>query len=288
MPESRITVGNVEIMVLTDSASALPLSQTFPDVPAESWTPYRQRYPGAFVGDDSLSVHFDSHLIRSQGRTILVDTGLGSAATNPGGVDAFGGGADGRLVAELQAAGLRPEDIDIVFLTHLHPDHVGWNVSQGRTNPAPTFPRARYIAHQADWDAFKNPEVSGVFPFSFWEETLGPLERLGVLDLLPGEQAITDEITAIHTPGHTPGSMSLSIVSGGERALLMGDVFHGPTQVHETDWVFSFDMEPEVAIQTRRRMIDRAEAEDAIVAVCHYHAFGRIVRAEGRRYWQGI
>lgn len=280
-------MGNVDITVLHDAESALPLDQTFPNVPTASWPPYQQRYPEAFNGTDNLRVHFECYLIRSQGQTILVDTGLGSNASNPGTVATFGGGNDGRLMAELSGAGLKPEDVDTVFLTHLHPDHVGWNTSGGADN-SPSFPRARYLAHQADVDAFRSPQDEQIFGFPFWEETLGPLEKAGVLDLLTGERTLTSEVTAVATPGHTPGSMSLAIVSGGDRALIMGDVFHNPAQVTETDWVFSFDSDPALAVQTRGRMVERAESENAAMAICHTSGFGKVVRAEGRRYWQAL
>ena len=109
-----------------------------------------------------------------------------------------------------------------------------------------------------------------------------------MLDLLTGESALTSEVTAIPTPGHTPGSMSLVIVSGGERALIMGDVFHNPAQVTETEWALSFDYDTALAIQTRGRMVERAETENATMAICHTSGFGKVVRAEGRRYWQTI
>ena len=80
--------------------------------------------------------------------------------------------------------------------------------------------------------------------------------------------------------------VSLAIVSGGERALIMGDVFHNPAQVTETEWALSFDSDPDLAIQTRGRMVERAETEDAAMAICHTSGFGKVVRSEGRRYWQ--
>ena len=88
------------------------------------------------------------------------------------------------------------------------------------------------------------------------------MESHGVIDFLAGEHALTNEITAIPTPGHTHGSMSLVVVSSGERAI-KGDVFHGPAQVTEPEWVFSFDAEPVVAVQTRTGMLERAESENA-------------------------
>lgn len=122
MAANTITICNVEITAVHDNEGALPLSMTFPNVPAESWSPYRQRYPESFSGTESLRVHFDCYLVRSEGRTILVDTGGGGMATNPGTVRNLIGGIDGRLTSSLQEAGVSLGDVDTVFLTHLHPD----------------------------------------------------------------------------------------------------------------------------------------------------------------------
>jgi hypothetical protein len=70
--------------------------------------------------------------------------------------------------------------------------------------------------------------------------------------------------------------------------LILGDVFHNPAQVTETEWVFSFDADPALAVQTRESMVDRAEAENAAIGICHTAGFGRVMRAEGRRYWQAV
>ena len=290
MPGATITVGNVEITAVHDNEGALPLAMVFPGVDAELWAPYQEKYPECFKGDNNeiFAAHFDCYVILSEGRTILVDTWAGSMATNPGTVTAFAGGVDGRLLLDLQEAGVNKDDIDTVFFTHLHPDHVGWNVNYDGPSPVPAFPNAKYVFHQDDWEAFRPPRDSEVFGITFWEETLAPLEAAGVTEPLSGEQVITSDITAILTPGHTPGSMSLAIDSGGQKALVMGDVFHGPAQVSEPTWAFAFDADPDTAVQSRNRMLDRAEAENAIMAICHSTGFGRIVLQGGRRYWQGL
>ena len=290
MPGNKLTIGNVEILALADNEASLPLSDLFPDVPAEAWAPYQQRYPESFDGTENGHAHFDCYLIRSEGRTVLVDTGIGSNATNPGTVGFFVAGVDGRLMTELQAAGVRPEDVDTIFMTHLHPDHVGWNLTHDGGSPKLTFPNARYVAHQADWDAFNKPEGYGQFPFSFWEETVSPLASMGVLDLLSGEKALTSELTAIPTPGHTPGHMSLAIVSGGQHAIIMGDVAGSPAQITELEWCHIFEMDPAQTAQTRRQLFDRLEEQNSILVTCHYPppGYGGLVRVEGRRYWQAL
>ena len=291
MAEGRLTVGNVEIVGLTDIVVDFPLSlsQMFPDVPPQAWAPYVERFPDSFPTQNTWRGHFGGFLIRSDGRTILVDTGMGSNNTNPGPVAMFTGGVDGRLLEAIREEGVGLEDIDTVFFTHLHPDHVGWNLSSPNGGPkTATFPNARYTVPQADWDTFKDPEMQSHFPFSFWDETLGPLESQGVVDQISGEYALTSEISAIPTPGHTPGSTSLVITSGGEHALLVGDVTVNPAQISEPDWVLSFDMDPTVAIESRKRMIDRSEADDAVLIACHFHTYGRVIRTEGRRYWRGL
>jgi glyoxylase-like metal-dependent hydrolase (beta-lactamase superfamily II) len=113
------------------------------------------------------------------------------------------------------------------------------------------------------------------------------LENLGVLELVSGGQALTGEITAIPTPGHTPGHMSLAIASGGQRALILGDVAIHPAQVSETDWGVIFEMDQALVAQMRRQVFDHIEAEKSTLVACYFPApgFGRLVRLEGRRYW---
>ena len=180
------------------------------------------------------------------------------------------------------------------MFTHLHPDHVGWNLRRdagGHYHPA--FPRARYLAHRADWDTMHRPEVqqalSDIAP-GFTGQALTPLQSLGVLDLTDGGRVLSQEITAIHTPGHTPGSMSLLISSNGERAILTGDAFGHPAQVEHPDWYVVHDMDHRHAEQTRYQLLDRIEAEGLVMSASHFPepGFGRVMRLEGRRFWQAL
>ena len=98
-----------------------------------------------------------------------------------------------------------------------------------------------------------------------------------------GEHSLTRELTAVPTPGHTPGHVSILVTSQGQRALVLGDAAHSPVQIQEPDWVSRADMDPELTRQTRRALLDRLEREEILVAAGHFEApgFGRIVRLEG-------
>ena len=115
MPESRLTVGNVEILSLNDAELALPLADVFPAVPAADWAPYMERYPEGFLDGVNLNTHFECYLVRSEGETILVDTGLGGNVSNPHAVRDFAGGVEGRLMEDESAALVRTASRDIVM-----------------------------------------------------------------------------------------------------------------------------------------------------------------------------
>jgi glyoxylase-like metal-dependent hydrolase (beta-lactamase superfamily II) len=291
MGDGSLTVGNVEISHVFDLIMDFPLTldQLFPTTSSEAWEPYRREYPDLFGPGNTWRWHAGGFLVRSQGQKILVDTGVGPSRM---GLAAWLG-TSGELLERLRAVGVTPEDVGTVMFTHLHPDHVGWNLQEEGGQYRPTFPRARYVAHRADWEMVQLPEVqeamAGIAP-RFVPEALTPLEALGALDLIDGERSLTSEVTAIHTPGHTPGSMSLLIVSGDERALVTGDSIVHPAQVADPDLAFSFDHDGETAQRTRRQLVDRVEAEGLILSACHFPdpGFGRVVRLEGRRYWKAL
>jgi glyoxylase-like metal-dependent hydrolase (beta-lactamase superfamily II) len=140
-----------------------------------------------------------------------------------------------------------------------------------------------------DWEACHQAEVQEArFPNA--PTCVWPLEQLGLIEFMNGEHILTRDLTAIPTPGHTPGHMSIMVTSQGERALILGDVVHNPAQVHETDWVSRADMDPDQTRVTRRTLMERLEQEGITAASGHFPApgFGKVIRLEGRRYWQGF
>jgi glyoxylase-like metal-dependent hydrolase (beta-lactamase superfamily II) len=264
-----IRVGGVEVVALTDvEGTFFRLDQIFPSIPDEQWLPYRVRYSWAFGENLTLRARVGAYLVRTPDEVVLVDTGVGPVAF----------GMRGRLIGELEGAGVLPEDVDTVLLTQLHGDHLGWAISgQGE----PTFENAKYLVQAEEWEAFE-PHV-GRF--------LAPLEKAGALEFLYGEEFFGSELTAIPTPGHSPGHQSLLVDSGGEQAIVAGDVIVHPAQVSEPIWNIVFDVDKEAAAYTREMFLEWIEADGITVAAGHVpgSGFGRVGRGDdGRRYWRPL
>lgn len=162
MSDFKMNVGNVEIVALTDMSFPfpLPLAELWPEVPTEAWDAVPECYPETFSGDRML-IEIGCYLVRSQGHTILIDTGYG-----PGPID-YIGGLRGLLMADLAANKIDPADVVDVQVRHENCVHVGWNTTDDNGKPVPTFPNARYVAHQADLEHFRRPDVqaAGRYPY---------------------------------------------------------------------------------------------------------------------------
>ena len=260
-----ITVGGVGITALTDvEGPFVKLSQVFPGVREDQWAPYLRRFPWAFADASTLYGRVGAYLIQGPGQTLLVDTGIGPGAM----------GMRGRLMEDLEESGVVPEDVETVFFTHLHGDHVGWSLTP---DGGPAFPQARYVVQETEWETAE----------PYLRKAMSSLENLGVLDLIYGEEFLSDELTAIPTPGHSPGHASLLVSSRGEQALVLGDVFAHPAQATERTWNVTFDADKEQAAYTRAQVLDWVAADGITVAAGHVpgSGFGRVVREGERFYW---
>ncbi len=250
----------------------------YPDVPDATWACGCSLPDGA----PQLDLNLGSYLVRSGGQTILVDTGMGPLPLDDSGSEW------GLLMDKLSSQSIDPGEIDIVFMTHLHYDHIGWNTSKRDGQYVPTFPRARYLVSSEDWSFFhKDAETAKELSRP---KAMDPLHRDGVLDTIEGERSLTDEVTAIPTPGHTPGHMSILVSSDGEKGLILGDVAHHPRQVHETGWKNTADVDSDTAGRTRESTMKWLEEEGLTLAAGHFPApgFGKVMRLEGKRYFQAL
>ena len=190
-----------------------------------------------FVTDDGrmrLSMH--SVVIESAGLRVIVDTCVGNDKSRPG-APPFEQ-LSTPFLGDLEAAGFAPETIDFVVCTHLHVDHVGWNTRLVDGQWVPTFPNARYLFVQAEYDYWRSePQDYG----PVFEDSVQPIMDAGLADLVSPDHRINDEVWFESTPGHTPGHVSVIIESAGERAVITGDMIHHPLQFARPDMASSAD-----------------------------------------------
>ena len=262
----RATVGAVEVIAVVDGAATYPGGSVFPQAGDDL-----QRYGAYLDADGGLEMPFCCFVLRDGETTVLVDAGMGPEH-------------EGGFLADLAAAGVTPEEVDFVIFTHLHGDHTGWNID--RQSGRPVFPNARYLVSKADWDE----QRAQAEPAASFTRDIAPLEALGCLDLIEPEHAVTTTLSAVPTPGHTPGHLGVAIASGGEQGFILGDALLSRIDVEQPDWPNAWDADGTTAQQTRRALLERLEAQSALVGASHLPApgLGHVVRAEGGYTWRQL
>ncbi|TAJ19906.1 MAG: MBL fold metallo-hydrolase [Dehalococcoidia bacterium] len=260
----RARVGNVEVVALVDCTESYDANGVYVDA-AESIAPLR----GYLDAEGRVTLNFGCFLLREGSRTILVDTGWGPEH-------------HGLLPDELREAGVGLDEVDTVVFTHLHGDHTAWNLD--RATGKPLFARARYLVPRADWDHYS---ASGTASFV---RDVAPLERLGVVDLIDGERALTASMTTLATPGHTPGHTSIVITSDGERGFILGDVVFTEVDAVLPDLLSVWDEDQALARQTRKAILKRLVEDGSLVGASHIRApgLGRFVREASGTRWQAL
>lgn len=223
---------------------------------------------------DRLITSCHSWLIRVGGRHILLDTCAGNHKQRPW-LPRFHLQQKPYL-ERLQAAGVSPEQIDIVLCTHLHADHVGWNTRLENGRWVPTFPNAKYLYSRVE-DERWNPELGDRRTRSpdrarVYDDSISPIVAAGQAVMIEMEHSLDQTLRVKPAPGHTPGQVLLDMRDGGEAAIFCGDVIHHPVQVYEPSWNNRSDELPGVAQSTRMRVLQDCAESGALLFPTHFAA----------------
>ena len=253
----RLTLGDFELTAVSDGTYPLDGGALFGVVPKVIWSKKVTPDENNFVAAGLNSV-----VVRTGRETVLIETGIGNKLPDPM-VKIYGQPA--KLLGNLEAAGISPEDIDIVINTHLHFDHCGWNTVRQGDIVVPTFSKATYYAQQREWEHAHSGERDGV---SYLGKNYDPLVESGQMQLLPGDQEIVPGISVRVFPGHTRDMQAVIISSGGQTACYISDLI--PTTAHlDLNWVMGFDLYPLQTIESRKRYYAQAIPEKWLTIFTH-------------------
>ena len=262
----RLTLGDFELTVFSDGTYPLDGGAFFGVVPKVMWSKKVSADERNYV-----AAGLNSLLVRTGKQTVLIETGMGNKLSDRM-IKFYGQPA--KLLDNLAAAGIAPEDIDIVINTHLHFDHCGWNTVRDKNGKiVPTFPRAKYYAPEGEWQYARNPSERD--SISFIPENYDPLVESGQMTLLKGGEQIVPHISVQTFRGHTAHMQAIIIhgrpgVQTGEESIAcyISDLI--PTTAHiDLTWGMGFDLYPLDTIQSKKEYYARAIPEKWLTVFTH-------------------
>ncbi|MET9146997.1 MBL fold metallo-hydrolase [Streptomyces sp. NPDC004042] len=273
-----VTVHRVDEIPLPPATGAWLLPGATPDlVTAEDWL--RPHFADA---EGTLRLDSHSFAFTLGGLRVLVDTGIGNGKerANPAWHD-----LDTDYLRALTAAGFPPDSVDLVILTHLHADHVGWNTRKADGAWTPTFPRARYLTSRTEREFWAGYDMEEARAQMFRDSVL-PVEEAGLLDLvdIPAEGVdVVPGLRLLPTPGHTPGHIAVELTGRDRTALITGDCVHHPVQFAHPGIGACVDIDPRRSETTRRALLASLAGTDTLVLGTHFAppTAGRVVLREG-------
>lgn len=275
----RFRVGDIQATVLSDGVIGGPPRVYASDAPETELQEVLRR---AFLATDHMTLNLNTLLIETGGQRILIEAGAGKTM-GPNG---------GRLFENLAAIGLGPADINVIVVSHTHPDHVG-NLRTADGGRA--FPRATVFAPKADWDFFvrTDPDLSYMpvpqdFRVRFAAAIKNSLEPVrNNVTLYEAGAEIVPGLTTIEASGHTPGMATFLVHSGNDQLLLTADLAYHPVINVDRPWVPGPDRDKETALASRRRIFDRAAVDRIPVLGFHFPfpGLGRLLKTDGAYAW---
>jgi glyoxylase-like metal-dependent hydrolase (beta-lactamase superfamily II) len=227
-----------------------PRARAFPTATADQWRAADARDPAAITGDGDWLLRFRCFAVRlDAGPTVVVDAGIGPADAPA----ASWAPTPGRLPDSLHEAGIAPDEVDAVVLTHLHTDHIGWAAGA-------LFPNARHVVQRADVDALGGP---------LSEVLIDPLRAADRLQLVDGDVTLLPSLQLRHTPGHTPGHQVALLRTPDETLALTGDLLLHAAQLVDPAVTYLLDGDPEAARASRLVLLDELRGGPAMLATAH-------------------
>lgn len=267
----KVSVGSIECWLVSDGTNPYPREALFSNVPPEELEPAVRGY----VDETGMVPStYRCLLVRSGDRLALIDSGLGDLA----GPDA----PVGKLQASLREAGVGPADVDVVVVSHGHPDHIGGLTVERDGARAPTYGRARHYLWKSEWEFWTSPDL-GDLPEMMQgaaRMTFPVLAEAGLIETVAEETDVLPGVRLLPAPGHTPGHAVVAITSGGEGLLYIADAVVHELDFEHPEWLSAFDAIPDLTVQTRRRLLDRAAREGSPIVAFHV-GYGRVTQAKG-------
>jgi glyoxylase-like metal-dependent hydrolase (beta-lactamase superfamily II) len=262
-------IGDVEVARIVEvNAFEDDISMLLPNATAEFVQQFGWLRPHFATPDGRMILSFQAFVLRSRGKSVMIDTCIGADRKRE--FDVFTN-MQTTFLEDLRAAGFPPEEVSAVLCTHLHFDHVGWNTRLVGGKWVPTFPRARYLFGRREWQHWKHlRDTGGYHHMDHLIDSIDPVMEAGLVDFIDPDFQITDEVSLIPTPGHTPGHVSVLIRSRGAEAVITGDLMHHPIQLAVPATHGNFDMDKEQGARTRVGFIERFANQPTLVIGSHF------------------
>lgn len=262
-------IGDVEIVRIVEvNDHEDPFSMLSEDLSPELALKHKWLFPNFATPDGRMKLSFQAFVLKSGKDRVMIDTCIGNDRARE--FDIFTN-MHTSFLEDLAFAGYPRESVTKVLCTHLHFDHVGWNTMKVGGKFVPTFPNARYLFGKKEYDHWQMlKRTGGYHSFEHLEDSVDPITEAGLADFIDPTTQITDEVSLIPTPGHTPGHVSVLIQSAGKEAIITGDMMHHPIQLAEIEARGNFDMDKEQAVKTRKDLLSRVEDKDILIIGSHF------------------
>ena len=287
--EDGCRIGSIQINRVID-LEAVPFASDliYPDSTTEALDDLATRIDCIHFGDSNteLMLSFHSYLVRPRDHTILVDMCCGNDKHRP--TRPHWHQRSGPFLDDLEAAGVRPEDVDFVMCTHLHADHVGWNTKLENGQWVPTFPNAQYLFAEIEfnhWQALHEANPPEPVMYGSFEDSVLPVMNSSQAVLVSGDHRVDSGIYLEPAYGHTPGNVVIHAEDDGAHAILCGDAIHHPVQLPNPEWSTNFCTDQGESRKTRIALLDECAGTSTLLLPAHFRApeYG-VIEKDGKGY----